>query len=49
MTNDNGNSPYLNRRSLLGAAIAGMAAAGFGAIDPVMAQAGKAARQVPGG
>jgi pimeloyl-ACP methyl ester carboxylesterase len=48
MTNDNGNSPYLNRRSLLGAAIAGMAAAGFGAIDPVMAQAGKAARQVPG-
>lgn len=43
MTNTR-NSPNLNRRSLLGAAIIGLAAAQFGGLGPAMAQG---ARQLP--
>jgi pimeloyl-ACP methyl ester carboxylesterase len=47
MTNDNPNSPHLNRRSLLGAAIMGLAAAPFAGIGSAAAQAAKTGKQLP--
>ena len=47
MTNDKRDTSHFNRRSLLGAALMGIAAAQFGGIGSAAAQAAKAGKQLP--